>query len=751
MEHGVNAFAGVRGAGRPAFLYTQAILGENGIQGRLFLRRTGRKKDVCLSPDAGDFDRLSAVEYNGAIYAAVGEYENGRRTLWICAVEEDKLRYRIAAADGGKWDHPFLCVHEGSLYLACDVRRGDYVDVCVFRLDPDTGEILRTLRPTARERASCPVLASCGSVLYLAYESFFAGRYHMMVRVLEPHGRSFSQAVEAGCNMVNDNAPSLCGDGEACYLCWENSSPLFEDYGRTPSGEQSGPKIPSYGHGWRVNSRLMLRRLSLREGVLSVELPAFCADREASVFDGTTQDAGEASVFVHEGRLFLVFVENAGHWHYRAAAACAQGDRFVRLQTPEVLLYDRRSPAYAVDGGELILYGETDSWERVEYRAALPEKECKMPDFRPDRTVKLNTLRGTPGYCVPVRETVDVDGETFSLFWGDVHMHSNISHCSRHPSFHCTNVEEKHRFSRDAGGLDFCLLTDHDPMSDLEWERTVKAADFSNEDGCFTAFSSYEWTNSRVEDFHSYGHYSVIYRSSGKLHRVRDDGFHDLSGLWRELSPGGAMLNPFHPGEGGSPLDWNYFNGTMSRLVEIYQVRGSYEYDGCEFDPRKYGRKITENHSVQFGLNKGCRFGFTGGGEHEGVGLTGVFARSLTRDGIFEAMRQRRTYATTSVHLYAVFFADGCWMGGEIPEPPESVALRGAVRGSDDIVSVKAVTNLGEIDLMPGYQAGSGTFEADCKTEGVRWIYIRIRQADGNMAWLSPVFLGTDEYKGGAV
>ena len=125
MEHGVNAFAGVRGAGRPAFLYTQAILGENGIQGRLFLRRTGRKKDVCLSPDAGDFDRLSAVEYNGAIYAAVGEYENGRRTLWICAVEEDKLRYRIAAADGGKWDHPFLCVHEGSLYLACDVRRGD--------------------------------------------------------------------------------------------------------------------------------------------------------------------------------------------------------------------------------------------------------------------------------------------------------------------------------------------------------------------------------------------------------------------------------------------------------------------------------------------------------------------------------------------------------------------------------------------------------------------------------------------------
>ena len=67
------------------FLEPDCLLPQD-VYKRQFLRRTGRKKDVCLSPDAGDFDRLSAVEYNGAIYAAVGEYENGRRTLWILSL-----------------------------------------------------------------------------------------------------------------------------------------------------------------------------------------------------------------------------------------------------------------------------------------------------------------------------------------------------------------------------------------------------------------------------------------------------------------------------------------------------------------------------------------------------------------------------------------------------------------------------------------------------------------------------------------
>lgn len=742
MESIVSAFAPVRDADRPAFLVTRAKTGGNRLLGRLVLQTTGWEEELCLSQSEGDYDGLTAVEDNGTVYAVAGMYDKGARTLRLYAAKPDRLLFARELTAHGKWDHPFLCRHGGKLFLACDRRHGDAVDLHIFCVDPRTGEIVRRFRPTVGERAYHPVLQSSGSVLYLAYESFFAGRYHLMVRVLEPSADRFSEAVEAGCDQGNDNTPFLCPAKDGCYLCWENSSPLFAGDCWESPGNQPPIRIPSYGHGWRVRSKLMLRRLSYREGILSVEIPLCCEGRNAPVFSQTSEDAGEASLFVHDGQLFLLFVENAGHSRYRAAAASWKQDRFVRFELPEILLYDRKNPVSCLDGDELLVYSETDGYGREEYRVALPPAEERAPSFRTDKAVSCRTLRGTPGFLPPARETVAVEGNTLSLFWGDLHMHSNASLCSRHPLFHCTNVEEKDRFSRDNGGLDFCLLTDHDAMNDVEWVRSVKAADFCNEDHSFTAFSGYEWTSSGQKDFHNYGHYNILYRDSGILRRVREGGFDNLQTLWNALTPGEVLTIPHHPGEGRSPLDWDYFQPELVRLVEIYQVRGSYEYDGCAFDPRQYGRAITPGHSVQAGLKRGYRFGFTGGGEHEGVGLTGVFAQSLTRDGIFEALYHRRTYATTSVRLFATFFVDNCFLGGEIPDPPEEVTLSGAVHGTDDIAALVAVSNLGERDVTACYRPETGAYRVRYKTEGVEWIYLRIRQTDGNMAWVSPIFLG---------
>ena len=185
----------------------------------------------------------------------------------------------------------------------------------------------------------------------------------------------------------------------------------------------------------------------------------------------------------------------------------------------------------------------------------------------------------------------------------------------------------------------------------------------------------------------------------------------------------------------------------MERLVEIYQVRGAYEFDGGDFDPRKYGRDITPDHSVQHGLNLGYRFGFTSGGEHEGVGTTGVFARELTRDAIFDALYHRQVYGTTSIHLFATFFADESFMGSEIGTPPAFVTLHGVIRGTDDISAVIAVSNLGEIDLTPHYNPETGKYSTELSTDNMEWVYLRVKQADGNMAWMSPIFFGEEKQK----
>jgi len=56
-------------------------------------------------------------------------------------------------------------------------------------------------------------------------------------------------------------------------------------------------------------------------------------------------------------------------------------------------------------------------------------------------------------------------------------------------------------------------------------------------------------------------------------------------------------------------------------------------------------------------------FGFTAGGEHEGVGVTGVYATDLTREAIFEALRERRTYGTTGDRIIVDWRLDGHPMG----------------------------------------------------------------------------------------
>jgi hypothetical protein len=105
--------------------------------------------------------------------------------------------------------------------------------------------------------------------------------------------------------------------------------------------------------------------------------------------------------------------------------------------------------------------------------------------------------------------------------------------------------------------------------------------------------------------------------------------------------------------------------------MEIYQVRGSYEYYGCKRNTyqQRYQYcgnlplkgEINKNNCMEKWCNKdgyaqnalalGYITGFTGGGEHESVGITGVIAKSLIRKDIFDALTNRRTYATTGAKI----------------------------------------------------------------------------------------------------
>jgi hypothetical protein len=233
-----------------------------------------------------------------------------------------------------------------------------------------------------------------------------------------------------------------------------------------------------------------------------------------------------------------------------------------------------------------------------------------------------------------------------------------------------------------------------------------------------------------------------LYRDSGDIYRImREDGVRHIEELWARLTEGEALTIPHHPGDAMHTLDWNHFNQAFEPAVEIFQVRGSYESDDCEMHPHNYGRLNVPSNSVKDGLKRGYAFGFTGGGEHEGVGLTAVYSAGLTRVAVFDAIRKRRFYATTSVKIALDFRIAGHFMGEETDSiAPGSVCdcvIRAVCPNDIGYVALVSADKTEYMDFEPGKEI---RLEFKLKADS-RYYYVRIKQKDGNIAWSSPIFL----------
>jgi hypothetical protein len=189
------------------------------------------------------------------------------------------------------------------------------------------------------------------------------------------------------------------------------------------------------------------------------------------------------------------------------------------------------------------------------------------------------------------------------------------------------------------------------------------------------------------------------------------------------------------------------YDPAFAPLVEIFQVRGSYEYDNCPLHPELYGRNVVRKHSLQYGLNRGFDFGFTAGGEHEGVGVTGVYAVDFTRQGIFEALRERRTFGTTGDRIIVDFRLDQHPMGSRIHTTAPMMTGTLSVIGTDTITSIHIVKN-GHI--CQAWQPGTLQFDhtwqdvhaINSSAPGGRdYYYVVITQQNAEMAWSSPIFV----------
>ncbi|MBI2478740.1 MAG: hypothetical protein HYV60_08940 [Planctomycetia bacterium] len=118
----------------------------------------------------------------------------------------------------------------------------------------------------------------------------------------------------------------------------------------------------------------------------------------------------------------------------------------------------------------------------------------------------------------------------------------------------------------------------------------------------------------------------------------------------------------------------------------------------------------------------------------------GVYVKEFTREGIIEGLNARRTIAATD-KIFVEFTCNGHLLGTEI-EVKGRPTLAWKIDGTADISQVTLVRNEENYQQwQPGAKTFEQSFEDESPVTGENRYYLRVEQADGNMAWSSPIWV----------
>lgn len=294
----------------------------------------------------------------------------------------------------------------------------------------------------------------------------------------------------------------------------------------------------------------------------------------------------------------------------------------------------------------------------------------------------------------------------YSLYWGDLHKHVTgpgadvsqlddvASYARQHLDFFAVLCYpfKWYRKGREGGIREETV--GNDPEFNGWWEQVQAVSEDHLDSGEFVTFPAYEWNGNRRQ----WGDHNVIYLEEGQ---PLDDEW-EFPDLCANMADRDALLIPHHTGYlvGERGKDWDEFDPSLSPVMEVYSGHGSSEGVGTpvpmgmndDMGPR------TSGGTFQDALECGLRVGAVASNDGPGLpgtwneGIAGVWATELTRDGIWEAIRNRRTYGVTGDRISLWWELDGEPMGSVV-DSPETRTARVSVDCPQQLDRVEAVHN----------------------------------------------------------
>ena len=351
----------------------------------------------------------------------------------------------------------------------------------------------------------------------------------------------------------------------------------------------------------------------------------------------------------------------------------------------------------------------------------------------------------------------------YTLFFGDLHNHNALG-------YGLGSLERSIDIARTH--LDFFAFTGHSSWHDMPtmeggresnwlkgfakleeaWPKVQQLTADANIDGNFASFLGFEWHSSY------YGDQCVILPDDGHP-LVFPDNIGDLRSYCANRN---GLMIPHHLAykQGHRGVNWEVFQESHSPVVEIYSEHGNGLCDRCShpYFNHSMGGRVTSN-TAQAALDDGLEFGFVASSDtHRGFpgafgeGLLGVWSNDLTRRGIFEAIKSRRTIALTGDKIHAYFQVEGKPLGSAVLVGP-TAEVDFDVRARDEIDVIELIVN-GQIQqrFFPGGDTAKGPSPGNLQVR-VEWGWgpwadmdldricdwdFSVRLVDGNLHAVTP-------------
>lgn len=388
-------------------------------------------------------------------------------------------------------------------------------------------------------------------------------------------------------------------------------------------------------------------------------------------------------------------------------------------------------------------------------------RETQVREYLPGAAT-MSLLSGHPRVT---GEQMILDDEVYTLIYGNLHEHSENSPCW--PAGTDGTLHDDYRFGMFSEGYDFVGITDHGySLTEVYWRKNLRLADFYNEPNHFVAIPAMEWTlrsDKQIDGIqYGAGHYNVIFKSAEegrKFIRNQQEIFsvycpetNNAAMLWKLLHEKDidCITIPHHPADETHPVDWDVHDDHYVPVVELFQCRGNSEYPGC---PREINleRHRTTKHKrafINYALKeKKIRMGFIASGDHNsmGVGVAALWVKELTRDGILDALKSRRCFATTGDKMIIDFRINGS-IADITVNSEKAPALQMKIKGQRELDKIEILRNS---EMIKTYTTADGTLvfdetfvDEDYRNEKeVLYYYIRATQKNGEIGWSSPIWI----------